>query len=201
MTTAIHRPVLAETFADEGTARLAKQAALVVIGVLAMWAAAKLRFPMWPVPATMQTFVVLTIGASYGLRLGVVTLLAYVAVGALGADVFTSSSATNNGLSYMLGATGGYIVGFVVAAATMGALARRGWDRSMGSALGMMILGLAIVYAFGLPWMAYLFAAERGMAWVLEWGLLNFVPFELVKVTLAAMLFPTVWAMVGRARD
>ena len=193
--------VLAETILpQDGVARLGKQVALVVAGVALMWIAAKIKLPMWPVPATMQTFVLLTIGASYGVRLSVITLLAYVAVGALGFDVFTNSSTDNNGLSYMLGATGGYLVGFVAAAAVMGWLAGRGWDRSFTFALPMMLIGLAIVYAFGLPWMAYLFAETRGMAWVIQWGFTNFIPFEVAKVALAALMFPAIWKLVGQAR-
>ena len=99
--------VLAETILpQDGVARLGKQVALVVAGVALMWIAAKIKLPMWPVPATMQTFVLLTIGASYGVRLSVITLLAYVTVGALGFDVFAGSSTDNNGLSYMLGQRG-----------------------------------------------------------------------------------------------
>jgi biotin transport system substrate-specific component len=152
------------------------------------------------VPATLQTFVVLSIGASYGLRLGLVTLLGYLLVGVLGFDVFTSSSAENYGLSYMMGATGGYLVGFAVAAGVMGALARRGWDRSVGQMALAMLIGNVIVYAFGLPWMAYLFLADKGAAWVMQWGMINFLAFDAVKLVLAALLFPAIWKAVGDAR-
>ena len=193
--------VLADVFLpSQGQARLIKQALLVLAGVAAMAVAAKIKFPMWPVPATMQTFVLLTIGASYGLRLSVLTLAGYLAIGLLGFDVFASSSAANAGWAYMVGATGGYLLGFVVAAATMGALAARGWDRSFKTSLPMMLIGLAIVYGFGLSWMAYLFADTKGAAWVLQWGLINFLPFEVLKIALAAALFPTLWKWLGDLR-
>ena len=178
----------------------AKQAALVVAGIAAMAIAAKIRVPFWPVPATMQTFVVLTIGAAYGTRLSLATMLGYLAVGAFGFNIFTSSSAEVNGIAYMLGSTGGYLVGFAVAAGVMGALAARGWDRTWGRMALSMLIGTAIIYAFGLAWMSHLFLADKGMAWVVKYGFTNFVPFELVKVALAAVLFPVIWRGVGNAR-
>lgn len=194
-------PVLAQAVGPSTGAGLrAKQALLVVAGIAAMALAAKIRVPFWPVPATMQTFVVLSIGAAYGMRLSLATMIGYLAIGALGFDVFTSSSAEVNGLSYMLGATGGFLVGFVVAAGVMGALAARGWDRSFGRMALAMLIGNAIVYAFGLPWMAYLFAADKGMGWVMQWGMVNFLPFDAAKLALAAVLFPVIWKGVGSAR-
>ena len=194
--------VLSQTILpQQGQARLVKQIILVLAGVAAMAVAAKIKFPMWPVPATLQTFVLLTIGASYGLRLSVITVLGYLTIGLFGFDVFTNSNAANSGWDYMIGATGGYLVGFLVAAAVMGYLAAKGWDRSFKTSLPMMLIGLAIVYACGLPWMAYLFAETKGAGWVIQWGFVNFLPFEIFKVALAAMLFPTVWKMVANTRD
>ena len=193
--------VLAEALGPtSGTALRLKQAALVILGVAALAIAAKIRVPMWPVPITMQTFVVLTIGAAYGTRLGLGTVLAYLVVGALGFNVFTSSSAENYGLAYMVGPTGGYLVGFAVAAAVMGWLAQRGWDRSMLSMAGALLIANAIIYAFGLPWMAYLFLADKGAAWVLQWGMTNFLLGDALKLVLAALLVPAVWKAVGSAR-
>ena len=201
MATTMSNKVLAEAFWQaEGRALWVKRAVLVVLGVAALAIAAQIRLPMWPVPATMQTFVVLSVGAAYGLRLGLVTLLAYLVVGALGFDVFTGSSATNNGISYMLGATGGYLVGFVVAGGIMGMLARRGWDQSFGKMALAMLIGNAVIYAIGLPWMAYLFLEAKGAAWVMQWGMTNFLVFDLLKLALAAVLFPVLWRMVGKAR-
>jgi biotin transport system substrate-specific component len=190
--------VLSEAFGPtEGAGRLAKDAALVALGIAAMVVAANIRVPMWPVPVTMQTFAVLTIGAVYGARLGLVTLLGYLALGALGFQVFTGDSA---GLAYMVGPTGGYLVGFAVAAGVVGALARRGWDRSVTGMVGALLIGNAVIYAFGLPWMAWLFAAERGWEWVMQWGMVNFLPGDALKLVLAALLVPGLWRLMGHSR-
>lgn len=191
--------VLSEAFGPtEGTGRLAKDAVLVALGIAAMVVAANIRVPMWPVPVTMQTFAVLTIGAVYGARLGLVTLLGYLALGALGFQVFTGETA---GLAYMVGPTGGYLVGFAVAAGVVGLLARRGWDRSVTGMVGALLIGNAVIYAFGLPWMAWLFAAERGWEWVMQWGMVNFLPGDALKLVLAALLVPGLWRLRGGARD
>ncbi len=199
MSTTHERPVLSEVLGpSEGTSRRAKQIALVILGIAALTIAAKIRIPMWPVPVTMQTFAVLTIGAAYGVRLGLVTLLAYLAVGAAGLAVFSGDSA---GLTYIAGPTGGYLVGFAVAAGAMGWLAERGWDRSFVSMAAAMLIGNAIIYVFGLPWMAYLFLAEKGGAWVLQWGITAFLVGDAIKLALAALLVPAVWKLVGPARS
>lgn len=195
------RQVLSDTVLPAGGAALwARRAALVVVGIAALAIAAKLRVPFWPVPLTMQTFVVLAIGSAYGMRLGGATVLGYLAVGALGFDVFTASSATNAGLAYMAGATGGYLLGFLLGAVAIGALARRGWDRSPGRMAAAMLAGQALVFLPGVLWLGTLFAAEKGWPWVLEVGLVNFLPAEALKLALAAVLFPLAWRAVGSAR-
>ncbi len=195
MTPSMTRPVLAEAFAtSHSMPTLLHRAVLVLLGIAALTLAAKIRVPMWPVPVTMQTFAVLVIGTAYGLRLGLVTLLGYLALGALGLAVFTGDSA---GLAYMAGPTGGYLVGFVVAAGLMGWLARRGWDRSFGTMLAAMVLGNLVIYAFGLPWMAWLFLADKGAAWVFQWGMVNFLPGDALKLALAAVLLPAIWRARG----
>ncbi|MCB1338507.1 MAG: biotin transporter BioY [Maritimibacter sp.] len=185
--------VLGEVFGPtEGTARVAKDVALVLAGIAALALAAKIRVPMWPVPITMQTFAVLTIGAGLGLRLGLITLLGYIALGAAGLNVFTGENA---GLAYLAGPTGGYLLGFVVAAGAMGLLARRGWDRTVAGMAGAMLIGTAIIYAFGLAGMAYLFLAEKGAAWVLQYGMLNFLVGDALKLALAALVVPGLWKL------
>ncbi len=201
MASTLPNKVLAEVvLPSEGRALMIKRLALVVLGVAALAIAAKIRVPFWPVPVTMQTFAVLTIGAAYGLRLGVATVVAYLAIGALGFDVFTQSSATENGLAYMMGPTGGYLVGFALAAGLLGWLARRGWDRSTGWMAGALLLGNLVIYATGLPWLGYLFAAEHGWATVLDWGLWPFLAGDALKLALAALILPVAWRAVGEAR-
>ena len=201
MASILPNKVLAEAvFPREGRALMVKRVALVVVGVAALAIAAKIKVPFWPVPVTMQTFAVLTIGAAYGLRLGVATLLAYLAVGALGYDVFTSSSAESNGIAYMMGPTGGYLVGFVLAAGLLGWLARLGWDRSTGRMAAAMLIGNLVIYAAGLAWLGHLFAADHGWATVLDWGLWPFLAGDALKLALAALVFPLAWKAVGEAR-
>ncbi|CAN0327385.1 unnamed protein product, partial [Chrysoparadoxa australica] len=117
MNLTLNRNVLVETFgATEGTALRLKQAALVVVGILALAVAAKIKAPVpgTPVMISMGTFAVLTIGAAYGPKLGLTTIIAYMLIGMLGFDIFQSSTADLNGISYMMGSTGGYLVGYVL---------------------------------------------------------------------------------------
>lgn len=201
MASPLPNKVLVEAiFLREGTALMVKRVLLVAIGIAALTIAAKIKVPFWPVPITMQTFAVLTIGAAYGLRLGVATLLGYLAVGALGFDVFTQSTAENNGLAYMAGPTGGYLVGFALAAGLLGWLARLGWDRSHARMALAMLLGNLVIYVPGLLWLGHLFAAKHGWATVLDWGLWPFLLGDALKLALAALIFPLAWRAVGEAR-
>ena len=177
--------------------RLLRRAALVAVGVAAMAVAAKIKVPMWPVPITMQTFVILSIGAAYGPRLGGVTTLAYLGIGALGLDVFTNSSATENGLAYMMGGTGGYLLGFLLATIALGAAARAGWDRSVPRLLGAMMLGNVLIFLPGILWLGMLYGWDKP---ILDWGLWPFLPGMVLKTALAALLFPAIWRAVGPAR-
>ena len=199
MNSAINNKVLSELFgATDGTMRLAKQAALVVLGIAILAVAAKIKVPMWPVPITMGTFAVLSIGAAYGARLGLVTIFGYMLIGALGFDVFAGSTAEKFGLEYMMGGTGGYLVGYVLATVLLGALARKGWDRSAPKMAVAMLLGNALIYIPGLIWLGMLYGWDKP---ILAWGLTPFLIGDVVKLVLAAALFPAIWKFVGRARD
>jgi biotin transport system substrate-specific component len=211
MATTASREVLTETFwAAKGAGLWAKRALLVVLGVAALAVAAKIKVPLWPspVPITMGTFAVLTIGAAYGPRLGLATILAYMAVGALGFDVFTNSSAENNGLAYMLGGTGGYLVGYVLATLALGHAARRGWDRSVAGMAAAMLVGTALIYLPGVLWLHQLVAgglfdpAKFATPWdqTLAWGLTPFLVGDALKLALAALVVPGLWRLVGAAR-
>ena len=198
MTTLTARPVLSEVFGPStGTSLRIKQAVLVVLGVAALAIAAKIRSPMWPVPLTMGTFAVLTIGAAYGPRLGLGTILAYLAVGALGFNVFAGSSGEENGIAYMMGGTGGYLVGYALAALALGYFARRGWDRSMGWMALALLIGNAVIYVPGLLWLGQLYGWDKP---ILAWGLTPFLAGDALKLILAALLVPALWKLVGNAR-
>lgn len=198
MNTALNRNVLVDMFgATEGTALRAKQALLVVAGIAMLAIAAKIKIPMWPVPITMGTFAVLTIGAAYGARLGFVTILGYMIIGALGFDVFAGSSAEKFGLEYMMGGTGGYLVGYVLATVALGMFARAGWDRSAGRMGIAMLVGNALIYVPGLIWLGMLYGWDKP---ILEWGLTPFLVGDALKLALATIILPAAWKLVGRAR-
>ena len=194
-------PTLAQVYwprTQSDAAGWLRAAILIALGVAAMAIAAKIRIPFWPVPATMQTFVLLTIGAAYGARLGFATILAYLAIGALGFDIFTSSSAESNGIAYMMGATGGYLIGFVLAAWVVGRLAEAGWDRSVPKTAAAMLIGSAVIYVPGVLWLGHLFADAKGWAWVMQVGFMNFVLADALKLALAALLLPALWRRKAR---
>ncbi|SPF80861.1 biotin transporter BioY [Pseudoprimorskyibacter insulae] len=198
MSLALNRGVLVDAFgANEGAALRIKQVALVVFGILALAVAAKIKVPMWPVPITMGTFAVLSIGAAYGARLGLATILGYMLVGALGFDVFAGSSAEKFGLEYMMGGTGGYLVGYVLATVALGVLASKGWDRSPVKMAGAMLLGNVIIYVPGLIWLGMLYGWDKP---ILQWGLTPFLVGDVIKLALAALVLPMAWKFVGRAR-
>jgi biotin transport system substrate-specific component len=183
---------------DSGVALRLKQAALVGIGILALTVCAQIKVPMWPVGINMGTFAVLSIGAAYGPRLGLTTILGYMLVGALGFDVFQSSTAELHGIPYMLGGTGGYLVGYVLAVALLGLAARRGWDRSAGRMATAMLIANAVIYVPGLLWLGQIYGWEQP---ILAWGLWPFLVGDALKLGLAAMLVPALWRFVGDAWD
>ena len=198
MALALTNKVLTQAIAPrQGTQLLIKQAALVMLGIAVLAVAAKIKVPMWPVPITMGTFAVLTIGAAYGARLGLVTILGYMIVGALGFDVFAGSSAEAYGLSYMMGGTGGYLLGDVMATGALGWFAQAGWDRSAGKMALAMLAGNVLIYVPGLIWLGMLYGWDKP---ILQWGLTPFLIGDALKLALAAALLPALWKLVGRAR-
>ncbi|MFN3629667.1 MAG: biotin transporter BioY [Casimicrobiaceae bacterium] len=171
-----------------------KQAVLFVAGIALLWVSAKLQIPFWPVPMTMQTYVVLVLGMAYGLRLGTLTMLGYLAAGALGLPVFAGTPEKGIGLPYMMGPTGGYLVGFVAAAALCGWLAERGFDRSFLRTALAMTAGHALIFAFGLAWLASLIGWEKAYAA----GLAPFWAATALKTALGVLTLPTAWTLMRR---
>ena len=171
----------------------AADVALVVGGAALVALAAQVEFhlPFTPVPITGQTFAVLLVGASLGSARGLVSLGLYVAAGLVGAPVYAGGE---GGWEWMSGATGGYLVGFLVAAALTGWLAEREWDRRFPSAVGALLTGNVVIYAFGLPWLAHV--AGSGFTETLADGLYPFVVGDLVKLYLAGALLPAAWRLV-----
>ena len=189
--------VLTEAFgANEGTALRVKQALMVVLGIAALTIAAKVQvfLPGNPVPITLGTFAVLTIGAAYGPRLGLVTILGYLALGAMGATVFAGEKA---GLTYMMGGTGGYLVGYALSTVALGYFARIGWDRNVLLMAVAMLIGNALIYVPGLLWLN---GFAESWAQTLEWGITPFLIGDALKLALAALIVPGLWKLIGNAR-
>jgi len=200
MSLALNDKTLVEAVASkEGSLQLAKQAMLVLVGIAALAISAKIAIPMWPVPITMGTFAVLTLGAAYGPRLGLVTILGYMLVGVAGFDVFAGSSAEKFGLSYMMGGTGGYLVGYVLATLALGFAARAGWDRSFGKMALAMLAGNALIYIPGLAWLAAIYP-DAGSTQILAWGITPFLVGDALKLALAALMVPALWKGLEKLR-
>jgi biotin transport system substrate-specific component len=173
--------------------------ALLVVagaGFVALAAQIEIHLGFTPVPITLQTFAVLLVGAALGSVLGVAALALYLLVGMIGAPVYAGGE---GGWEWIEGATGGYLVGFVLAAGVAGLLAERQWDRRLATAVTALLTGNVLVYVFGLPWLAHV--ADLGWQETFEQGLYPFVVGDLAKLYLAGALLPAAWGMVKRFRD
>lgn len=175
-----------------------RDVSLVIAGALLIYLTARISFlvPGSPVPITGQTFGVLLVGGALGLRRGLVGVGLYVLLGVIGLPFFAEG---RGGISIIWGATGGYLIGFVVAGALVGRLAELGWDRRIGGALGAMLLGNAVIYAIGLPWLGAVTSSNPEETIAL--GLTPFLLGDALKLVLAAVLFPVAWWVVGRRPD
>ena len=183
---------------DNGpAARVARALLLAVVGSLMIWASAKIHVPFYPVPMTMQTFVILAIGMAYGWRLGAMTVLLYLAEGALGLPVFSGTPEKGLGLAYMAGSTGGYLFGFVLASAACGWLAEHGWDRNVVTTVLAMLIGNVLIYIPGLMWLGVLFGWDKP---IFMWGLSPFILGDVTKVALAAAVLPLAWRVITPRR-
>jgi biotin transport system substrate-specific component len=192
MATAISvRPLISGALPDNRTARLLAQFGLVLGGTALLVLSAKTRVVLGPVDMSLQTLAIFLIAASFGLRLGVATLVLYMIEGALGWPVFQGTPEKGLGLAYMMGTTGGYLLGFVAAAAIVGWAADRGWDRSVFRFLGVLLVAELAILVPGATWLAVLIGAEK--AWT--FGVVPFIVPDLIKVGLAAALLPAAWAL------
>jgi len=178
-------PLVDRFIPAHGSTRLAAYVGFAVLGSLILYASAKISVPFWPVPMTLQTGAVALIAAAYGSRLGVATVALYLAEGAVGLPVFSGTPQQGIGIAYMLGPTGGYLLGFLIEAAVIGWLAERGTDRNPFKLFGVMVLGDAIVFAIGLVWLGSVIGWDKP---ILKLGLFPFVLGDLVKLALAAAL-------------
>lgn len=173
--------------------RYAALAVAVVFGVCLLTLSAKMQVP-GPVPMTMQTLVVVLLGMAYGSRLGAATVLAYLLAGAAGLPVFANTPERGIGLAYMMGPTGGFLVGFLISAWVVGTLAERGWDRTFLRCAIASIAGHVIILLAGLVWLSVLLGTTKAI----EVGLLPFLASTALKTALNAALMPMIWTALGR---
>jgi len=164
---------------------------LIVVGSIfvALFAQISIPLPFTPVPITGQTFAVLLVGAVLGSRRGAASLALYVAEGAVGLPVFAGGTF---GLAKLLGPTGGYLVGFIVAAFVVGYLAERGLDRKWTTSLIPFVVGEIVIYAVGVPWLAVFVGVNKALVF----GLWPFLIGDAIKLVLAAIAMPSAWALV-----
>jgi biotin transport system substrate-specific component len=166
---------------------------LVVAGTALLALSAKIKLPLPYVPMTLQTLVVLLIGAAYGWRLGVITVIAYLAEGAAGLPVFAGP---NGGLAPLVGPTAGYLFGFVAAAFITGWLSERGWDRSVPRLFIAMGIGHIVILATGFAWLAFGVRLGIEKAWLV--GVAPFIAASVIKNALGAVLIPAIRRAVDR---
>jgi biotin transport system substrate-specific component len=192
MATAISaRPFIWNALPENRAARIATQLALVVGSTALLAVSARTKVVLGPVDMSLQTLAVFLIGASFGLRLGLATLVLYMIEGAMGWPVFQSTPEKGLGLAYMMGTTGGYLLGFVLAAAVVGWAADRGLDRSFFRFLGVLLVAELAILLPGYAWLAGLIGAVK--AWT--FGVVPFLVPDLIKVGLAAAIMPAAWSL------
>jgi biotin transport system substrate-specific component len=164
---------------------------LVALGTGLIALSAKVNLPLPYVPMTLQTLVVLMIGAAYGWRLGSATMIAYLAEGAIGLPVFAGPV---GGIAPLVGPTAGYLFGFVAAAFVTGVLSERGWDRSVIWLFAAMGIGHLVILAAGFGWLAFGIGLGTAKAW--QVGIVPFIAATVVKNGLGAALMPAAHRLV-----
>lgn len=176
-----------------------RQVVLIVAAVALLTLSAKIRVPFYPVPMTLQTMAVLLIGAALGWRLAVASVVLYLAQGAFGLPVFTNTPPHVASLAYLAGPTGGFLMGFIVAAAIVGFAAERGLDRSIVRFTGVLMLADAAIFLLGWAWLAFGFGigAERAFAG----GVAPFLLGDVLKIAIVAALVPAAWRAITALRS
>jgi len=195
--------VLGVLLPREGAARLVGNLLTIVLGTVALTIAGKINVPVWPVPVTLQTFAVAALAAAFGWRIGVATVALYILEGMSGLPVF----ATGGGPAYILGPTGGFIVGWLPMAYVIGLAADSGASGKPLPLFGAMLLGNAVMFALGFAWLLLMGA---GAAWIdqtnvvasaFEKAVQPFIVWDVLKMALAALTVSGVWSLVRRKAD
>ena len=178
-------------FADDRLLDSLSKLFLILVGSALIGLSAQIEVPWYPVPVTGQTLMILLIGMAYGPVLGAVTVVAYLLEGALGLPAFSGGKA---GWPVLVGFTGGYLFGFIVAAFTVGMLAVRGMGRTITGTVIAMVLGNLVIYACGVAWLQSLIGLEKAIAG----GVLPFLYGDMLKILIAAFAMPAAWRAVQK---
>jgi biotin transport system substrate-specific component len=186
--------------ASRGTTAIG-EAAIVLLASLALAVSAHVSVPFYPVPLTLQTLAVMAIAAAFGARLGTLSVLAYLAEGLAGLPVFAKFAA---GPLYLLGPTGGFLVGFILLAVIVGAAADRGWDRSPVKLFATLVVADALLFVLGFVWLAWFahLSSGHGLGAMKAWagGVAPFVLGDLLKSVLVAAGVPAVRGVIDAFR-
>ncbi|MBU1303958.1 MAG: biotin transporter BioY, partial [Alphaproteobacteria bacterium] len=181
-------------------AKLASNIATVVLGTLLITLCAKINVPVWPVPVTLQGFAIAALAAAFGMRIGVATVGLYLLEGAMGLPVF----ATGGGLVYLVGPTGGFLLGFLALAAIVGFAADRGASGKPLALFGAMLLGDAVMFVLGFAWLAVM-AGQAG--WIDQTNVLGsafakavqpFIVWDILKMALATLTVTGAWNLFAK---
>jgi biotin transport system substrate-specific component len=191
----IHTNLAAVLWPSRGDkASLMRLVVLAIAGTALLTLSAKLKVPFHPVPMTMQTLVVLVLGAAYGWKLAVATVGFYLLQGAMGLPVFADTPERGIGFPYMMGATGGFLAGFLLGTFLVGVLAERGLGRSFAGMFVAMTLGHAAIFVCGYAWLAMTIGAKAAWAG----GVAPFFAATALKTALGTALVPLVWSIADR---
>jgi len=178
-----NRILVNELISFNGVSSYAINVFLILIGTLILAISSKVQVPFWPVPMTMQTFVVFLIGMTYSIRLSFLTLLAYLFEGAMGLPVFASGG----GLMYLTGPTAGYLYGMVIAVLVISYFANLGYGSSYFKTSLALIIGSIFIFSFGIIYLGSIVGYDKAI----QAGLLPFIPSEIFKIALAVAIIPT----------
>jgi len=161
---------------------------LVLFGTILLAISAKIQVPFWPVPMTMQTFVIFLIGMTYSVRLSFITVSMYLFEGALGLPVFASGG----GIAYLVGPTSGYLYGMLISSVVISYLANLGFSKTYFKTSISLLIGSFIIFLFGILYLGSIIGYEKAIIA----GLLPFIPSEIFKIALAVSLIPTIQKII-----
>jgi len=187
------KPTLADRLLGRG---LGIDAVLIFAGVALTAIAAQVTVPIWPIPVTAQTVAVLLVGLSTGALRGAISMTLYAFLGGIGLPIFSDSS---SGIDWLSGSTGGYILGFIAAAAFAGWMAQRGMDRSLVRSLVVATVATGIIYLFGLPALAI--TQSLSLEETFKIGFFPLLLGAVVKIAVVAVVNTAAWAAIGRMEE